>query len=66
MFDASPSGCKIELIDRIEVGEQIYVKFEGMCLLEGAISWVKGFTAGVEFRRPIHPAVFENLANKAR
>ncbi|MEO6256593.1 MAG: PilZ domain-containing protein [Sphingomicrobium sp.] len=66
VFDASPDGCKIELIDRIALGDQIYVKFEGMDMLEGVICWVKGFTAGVEFRRSIHPAVFDNLADKSR
>jgi hypothetical protein len=64
VFDASPDGCKLEFIERPDLAESIFVKFEGMELLEARVRWIEGYAAGVEFRRPIHPAVFDNLIAK--
>ena len=64
VFDASPEGCKLEFIECPELGEALWVKFEGMELLEARVCWTKGFTAGVEFQRPLYPAVFELLVSK--
>jgi hypothetical protein len=63
-FDASFDGCKLEFIERPEVGEALWVKFEGMELLEARVCWTEGFTAGVEFKKPLHPAVFELLISR--
>jgi hypothetical protein len=64
VFDASPHGCKLELVDRPNLGEHLFVKFEGMEPLEAHVCWVTGFTAGVEFENSIHPAVFDELIKK--
>lgn len=66
IFDASPDGCKIELLDRPNFDEILFVRFDGMDLLEARVCWVEGFTAGVEFHKPLHPAVFDNLMKKLR
>jgi hypothetical protein len=60
-YDASPHGCKLEFVERPELAERVWVKFEGMDSLEGLVCWVDGFVAGIEFVRPIHPAVFDAL-----
>jgi len=65
-YDASPYGCKLEFVERPELGERVWVKFEGMDALEGLVCWVDGFVAGVEFVRPIHPAVFDALVPRLR
>lgn len=64
VFDASPQGCKLEFIERPDLDEFLFVKFEGMELLEARVCWIDGFAAGVEFQKPIHPAVFEMLIAK--
>ena len=57
VFDASPDGCKIEFVERPDLGEALWVKFEGMELLEARVRWTEGFTAGVEFKnRSIRPS----------
>ena len=61
IHDISPYGCKIEFVERPELDERLWVKFEGLEALEGAVCWAEGFVAGVEFNRPIHSAVFERL-----
>ena len=64
--DVSPSGCKIDFVDRPLVGERHWVKFEGLDALEGEVRWVEGFSAGLKFIRPIYPAVFELLLAQLR
>ena len=64
VFDASLDGCKLEFIERPDLGEFLSVKFEGMERLEARVCWTEGFTAGVEFQKRIHPAVFDTLLKK--
>jgi hypothetical protein len=61
IHDASPHGCRIELVERPRIDERVWVKFEGLDAVEGLVCWVDGFVAGVEFVQPIHPAVFDRL-----
>ena len=65
IFDASPEGCKIELVERPAVGERVWVKFDGLEAIEGT-RWVKGHTGGVSFSRPLHEAVFRRLASSSK
>ena len=64
--DASPDGCKVELVERPSMGERVLVKFDGLEPLEADVCWVAGFTAGLMFQKPIHPAVFELLAERLK
>ncbi len=59
--DVSPSGCKVEFVERPSVGELHWLKFEGLEALEVEVRWVEDFSAGVRFTRAIHPAVFTML-----
>lgn len=64
VFDASPHGCKLEFVERPKLDESVWVKFEGMEALEASVCWLEGFAAGVEFKKPIHPAVVETLVKR--
>lgn len=64
--DVSPSGCRIEFVDRPSLGERHWVKFDGLEAIEGEVRWVERFNAGLKFVRPIYPAVFELLLAKLR
>lgn len=61
IFDASQHGCRIEFVERPRLDEQLWVKFDGLQPLDARVCWIDGFTAGVGFVDPIHPAVFERL-----
>ena len=61
LFDASPEGCKIEFIDRPIIGERIWIKFDHLEAVEGSVRWIAGTTCGIQFERPLHDAVFEQL-----
>jgi len=66
VFDLSREGCKLEFLERPQLDETVWVKFEGLELLEATVCWVEGLCAGVEFARPIHPAVFDLLVSRLR
>jgi hypothetical protein len=61
VFDLSPEGCRVELIERPREGEQMMLRFEGMETLEAEVCWVNDFVAGLRFEKPFHPAVFDLL-----
>ena len=64
VHDVSQEGCKVEFVERPMLDETVWVKFEGLEALEAMVCWVDGFAAGLEFQRPVHPAVFEVLLKK--
>lgn len=66
VFDASPHGCKLEFVIRPQLDERAWVKFDGMEALEALVCWVEGHLAGVEFEKPIHPAVFDALIGRLK
>ena len=64
VHDVSPEGCKVELVERPRLDETVWIKFDGMDAMESQVCWVDGFIAGVEFTRPIYPAVFQMLVSR--
>ena len=61
LYDLCPNGCKAEFVDRPDVGEQVWIKFDGMEALEAHVRWIAGSRAGLKFARPIYAAVFDML-----
>ena len=66
MFDLSPNGCKVELVDRPRVGDPLLIKFSNLEALQAKICWIEGSHAGLRFDRAIHPAVFDLLIDTIR
>lgn len=64
-FDVSPTGCKVEVVERPSIGERVWIKFDGLEAIEASVRWTAGHICGVEFSRPLHSAVFERLVNRA-
>ena len=56
--DLSPEGCKVELVERPQVGEVMHLKLPGLEGVEARARWVDGYVAGLKFKHPFHPAVF--------
>lgn len=61
IFDASRTGCRVEFVERPEIGERVRITFKGLQPLDGRVCWVDCGCAGIQFERPIHPAVFDLL-----
>lgn len=61
LFDLTPTGCKVEFVERPKPDEVLWIKFGDLSSIEATVRWVDGFYGGLEFARPIYPAVFELL-----
>ena len=66
LFDASPDGCKVELVERPRTGEHVLVKLPQLEALDAEVVWVEEFTAGLRFERPLHPAVFDLMVERLK
>jgi hypothetical protein len=66
VFDVSPAGCKLELVDKPRVDEHVLIKFDNLEALEAEVCWIEGNYAGLRFEKSIHPAVFEFLLERIR
>lgn len=66
VFDLSAEGCKLEFVERPELDETVWVKFEGLEGLEAMVCWVEKTVVGVEFLRPLHQAVFEHVVGRLK
>jgi hypothetical protein len=64
VYDVSQHGCKVEFVERPALDEIVWVKFDGLEALEALVCWIDGFAVGLEFQRPLHPAVFETLLER--
>lgn len=64
VLDASPEGCRLEFVERPRVDDLVWVRFDGLETLEGMVCWVDGHIAGIQYTRPIHPAVFQSLLTR--
>lgn len=64
VFDLSSDGCKVELVERPAVGDPVSVKFDGLDVLESTVAWIEGHSAGLTFKKGIHPAVLDLLLQR--
>jgi hypothetical protein len=64
LYDLSPEGCRVELIERPREGEHLLIRFEGVEALDAEVCWVNDFVAGLHFEKSFHPAVFELMVER--
>jgi hypothetical protein len=64
--DLSVLGCKCEFVERPSIGERVWVKFAGLQAIAADVCWLADSNVGLQFRNPIHPAVFEVLLHRLR
>lgn len=64
IYDASEYGCKVEFVERPTLHEIVWVKFDQLDALEAHVCWIDDFAVGLEFQRPLHPAVFAMLVKR--
>lgn len=62
VVDVSENGCRIELCSgSVRAGQHVTVKISGLEAWSGVVRWAEKFQVGVEFTRPLHPAVVDHL-----
>lgn len=64
VLDVSSTGCRLEVVDRPNVDERVWLRFDGLESIEATVCWVAGFKVGLKYANPIHPAVFGELLRR--
>jgi len=59
--DISLHGCSLKFTDAPRGGDWLWIKLPGLESIEGQVQWSRNFTCGVQFKTPLHPAVFDML-----
>jgi hypothetical protein len=63
-LDVSIDGCRVELVEMVDVNERVIVRLPALEPLGAEVAWVEGNHAGLRFQRPLHPAVFDQLIDR--
>lgn len=61
VLDLSTDGCKVQLVERPSIGDQMLVKFDGLEVIGAMVAWVDDHLGGLRFERSLHPAVLDLL-----
>jgi hypothetical protein len=59
--DISSGGCRVEMIEPCGLGDSLIARLPELEPLGSRVCWAAGAVTGVQFLRPIHPAVFDAL-----
>ena len=57
VVDLSTDGCGIELASHVTVGARVWLKLPGLESWDARVAWCDDGRAGLQFIRPLHPAV---------
>jgi hypothetical protein len=64
LADLSTAGCRVGLVEEVELGEPLIARFPQLEPLVGEVRWKAGAVAGLEFSRRMHPAVLAALVTR--
>ena len=62
LCDLSDVGCKMISQEAVGMGTQLLIKMPGLEFWTATVAWRQGEVAGLQFQKPLHPAVVEHLA----
>ena len=64
LHDLTAQGCRIDLPEHVSNPDRVWVTLPGLESQASTVRWESDWVAGVEFLRPMHPAVFDHVAAK--
>lgn len=64
LHDLTAQGCRIDLPEHVSNPDRVWVTLPGLESQASIVRWESDWVAGVEFQRPMHPAVFDHMAAK--
>jgi hypothetical protein len=61
VIDMSARGCGLESRQALVPDSTVWLRLPGLESWFATVAWAEGGRAGLDFDRPLHPAVFEKL-----
>lgn len=62
--DLSVGGCRVEMLEPCEVGDDAITRFPQLEPLGSRVCWTQGTATGLQFLTAIHPAVLDMLLTR--
>ena len=56
----------MELPVTVSPGDRIWISLPGIESIQAEVCWVKEWTVGVEFSRPLYPSVFDMVRDRMK
>lgn len=66
VLDVSPLGCRVSLVSRVKLDTRVFLRFPGLEAIPAYVCWCENFEAGLEFEKPIYPAVLSHVMSQFR
>jgi hypothetical protein len=60
-LDLSRHGVRLAAIERLRIGEALWITLPGRPPRRATVRWVDRFDVGCEFDDPLHPAMFDRI-----
>lgn len=57
VLNMTPCGCWLNIVDHPDVGEHVWIKFDGSEALEATVCWVAGVKVGLRYLNAVPSAV---------
>lgn len=61
ILDLSPHGLRLSLMERMRIGDSVWITLPGLPPRQAKVMWVDRFEAGCAFVEPLHAAVFDAM-----
>lgn len=66
ILDLSTKGFRAMTHLDLQIGADVWLRFDGLESLHARVAWMRGNCAGCQFVNPIHPAVLEMISKRTR
>lgn len=64
IHDLTPHGCRLASPESLLLNEMVWVQLPSLASLSAHVKWIESWQSGVEFERPMHPAVFDMMMGR--
>ena len=59
LSDLTCSSARINSMETLQPGMTVWITLSGLEARQATVSWTSGFTAGLRFEAPFHPAILD-------
>jgi hypothetical protein len=61
LSDLTCLSARIDSMETLQCGMTVWITIPGLEARQASVAWTSGFTAGLRFEAPLHPAILDAL-----